>query len=385
MYKKSILMLMFTLLFTMSFFAFTVVVPEEANAGGVTVYVDLDEDTNYNGGGVITPSAVTQLPDLNNAVATTDDIMFSFQLTGTEYATDDTMTLTFPTGYTLNTACVDPAAATTDADGDGDADGSGATAANVYTYTFTSSTTTGLTNGVEFCVRVTTLNAATNAAVMLSGVASNDLVSQVMTGGGFIYNGLNGSLYTNDVNIYATVEAILRFEIMDSTYAAYTNTCDLGTLIQDARATCDYYLKVTTNASSGYVITFRTDGDLRKANSGTAPNTGDTPDADDINRVVDGTPVNDSGGEEYGIHLNPGTPTNGNATTYSDTGIDYGTNDSPLPNQASDEVNLLQSDAANAATASTNSARVDHRVVTDSNTSAGAYHQQVQYYVVARF
>lgn len=377
-------MLLFALLFSMSFFAFTAL-PEDANAGGVTLYIDLDEDTNYNGGGVITPSSFSQRPEWNNAAATTDDVLFAYQLTGTEHATGDTMTLTFPSGYTLSTNCVNPAADTTDADGDGDADGVGTVSGTVYTYTFSSSTTTGVPNGVEFCVRVTTNANATNAAVFLSGTVANNLVSQVMTGGGFLYTGVDGSLYTNDVNVYATVEAVLRFEIMDSTYVAYTNTCDLGTLIQDARATCDYYLKVTTNASSGYVITFRTDGDLRKADSGAAPNTGDVPDADDISRVPDGNAIANGTGEEYGIHLNPGTPTNGNALTYSDTGIDYGTNDSPLPNQASSEVNLLQSDAANAATAVGNSARVDHRVVTDTNTSAGAYHQQVQYYVVARF
>jgi len=343
-----------------------VAVPEEAEAGGVTMYADLAEDTNYNGGGVITPAipSATTWPEL--ATSASDDVFFTYK-PDSDYATNDTMTLTFPSGYTVSTNCLTASGDTIDADGDDDNDGTAAVAGQVYTYTFSSSTTTGASNGVEFCVRVTAPATASNQAVKIYGTDAD-----VEFGAALIYIGDK-----NDVTVTASVEVVLSFEIRNAADNGYTNSCSLGTLTTAAKASCDYRLKVRTNASDGYLVYFQTDGDLTK--DGTP---GDDADADDLDRITeDGTVT--AGTEGYGMKFYGGSATVG---TLHEEGI-YDDDDTPLPTAADDEELLYSSSGANlpSSTDTTNTARVDHVAAIDSDTGAGEYVQIVSYMVIARF
>lgn len=359
MYRKSILMLIFALLMSMSY---VVVAPQVADsAHGVTMYADLVAD-----GGTNDPSVVSTRPEI--AASATDEVYFGY-VAEDESATAETAVLTFPSGWTIATTCTSP---TTDADGDGTGDGAGVVSSNVYTYTFTTLTTTASTNGLEFCVVVTAPGTATNAPVYLDGVATGE----AEFGATLLY-----IEDANDVTVTASVETTLVFEIREDDDTGLRNYCALGTLTGSTVATCGYRLHVETTASSGYNVRFKTDGDLRKSG------TGDVNDSENIDRITDGVgTITTASPEAYGVAVTGGNCTyNGGAGT--EEGI-YTTDDSPLPAFATGETALFTCDGPNLpayAGSTAETVLMEHRAKSDDGTGSGTYQQVVTYYVIANF
>lgn len=352
-------MLIVALIFSMSY---VVVSPTVANAShGVTMYADLVAD-----GGTNNPSTVTTRPEI--AASATDEVFFGY-VAEDESATNETVELTFPTGWTIATNCATP---TTDADGDTTADGAGVVAGNVYTYTFTTLTTAASTTGLEFCVVVTAPATATNAPVYLDSMATGE----AEFGATLLY-----IEDANDVNVTASVEITLVFEIREGDDTGLINYCSLGTLTGSSVATCDYRLHVETTASSGYNIRFKTDGDLRKSGSG------DVADPENIDRITDGLgTITTASAESYGVAVTGGNCTY-NSAAGTEAGI-YTTDDSPLPAFATGETALFSCGGPNIPTYAgdtTNTVLMEHRAKSDDGTGSGTYQQIVTYYVIANF
>ncbi len=291
------------------------------------------------------------------AATTTTAVQVSFT-SPAEYASGDTITLTWDSGVTLTNATTP----TTDADGDATNDGSSSVSGQTYTYTFSASTTTASSGGVTFDMQV-------SAPTGIYSVAIVD--SQGNYGAALIY-----VEDANDVLVTAQVQPQLSFVIRNAGDTADTNTCDLGVLTTTSVSTCSYRLKVATNAASGYTISVKTDGDLRKSGSG------DVADALDIDPVTEDTVVT-AGTEAYGIAFNGGSITSGGTVT--EVG-DFNDDDTPLYNTT--VTNLLTASSNNNPLASgdtTNTSLVTHRATVDADTATGNYTQVVTYYVVANF
>lgn len=373
MYRKSILMLIFTLLFSMS--VMVVSVPEQATAAGVTVYADLNADPNYNGGGVITPGDPASLGAWPNiADGGSAEVFFSFQaLQEFDSASNDVLKFTVPSGWSVATTCA-TAGNTTDSDGDTSDDGDWTTVVGqVATFEFDGTTSSAATNGIEVCL---TLTAPADQADEMEAVYMQAASTNNETGAALIYGGDE-----NDVNVYASVGVTLTFEIRNGADSAHTNECDLGLLAEDDVATCDYRLKVTTNASDGYTVKLSTDGDLRSSGSG------DVSDSSDIDLITDeSNPITNASPEAYGVALNAGSCTfdGGTATELGD----YAVNDTALPvdpTAAAEDVYSCAGANNPSGTDTTNTALMEHRAKSDADTSAGDYSQTVSYFVIADF
>jgi len=360
MYRKSIIMLIFTLLFSMS--VMFVAVPEEANAASIEMWADLDPDANYNGNGNIDPTTVGTWPEL--AVNATAEVFFSFDASA-NFLNGEDLTLTLPAGWGVATTCASYGN-TTDMDADGANDGDWTTiSGTTATYTFDANTTVA-TTGVELCLTVTAPAAATNLAVYLAGTNTPSDFGAVL-----IYIG-----DANDVLVTANVTPVLRFEIRNSTDTGYTNTCPLGYMTTTALSTCDYRLKVYTNASNGYTVKITSDGDLSRAGAGLVP------DADDIDPIAEnGTVV--AGTEGYGATFDAGACTyNAGAATETSPWDD---DDTPIPTAVEDMYSCGGVNLPNANNDQTSTALVTHVAAIDAGTQSGNYSQTVTYYVIADF
>lgn len=338
----------------------------DANAAGVTVYADLNPDTNYNSAST-TPSTVEAWPEI--ATSATDEVYISWVASNKEYLSGETITIYHPTGWTFANNCSTP---TTQVglDGTGSAviDGSGD-----YVYTFNDATAGIGNSGLEFCINVTADANAGNVAVDISdSQVANDFGSVLL------YNGND-----NDVLVTADVGVSLTFAIRTNDDTTDTNACDLGTLTTAAVGSCSYRLKVSTNASDGYLVRINSNGDLLKAGSG------DVLDPDDIDKITEdgagalGTVT--AGTEGYGAKLLAGSATNGNVTETSPWNDD----DTPIPYDTTGDIGeqMYASDGANVpgATDGTNTALVTHNAAIDSYTETGNYTQTVSYMVTARY
>ena len=344
----------------MIFAVFGQVVPP-VNAGGVTLFLDLSPDTNYNGGvdanGIVSTSTITTEPEI--AVSTADDVYFAFLADG-EFAIGETLTFTFPSGWST-AAC---GTATTDADADQTADGAfvHGGAVGTSTYTFTAGTTQASATGTEFCIAVTTDASPGNEVVTLSSSSTVPASSAA-----FIYNGDD-----NDVIVTANVQQNLYFAIRTTADDADTNACDLGTLDSGTVNTCDYRLAIETAANGGFTAYI----------DDTSGSPGLTSGANDIDAIVEdvgGTVT--AGDEEYGVAF---TGASSATSTVSEEGI-FTDDDTPIPTS---KTSLVSADGPYAHTAGvphTDTSLVTHRASIDATTAAGSYNQTVSYYVTANF
>lgn len=328
--------------------------PMTANAAGVTIYADLTEDTNYNGGGTITPATVTTEAEI--AVSTTDEVFISWQ-SDSDYANGDVITIVPPSGWTFANTCGTP---TTDADGDDTGDGAGAINGSNYDYTFTGATTTGASNGVEFCINVTTDASVGNEVVTMS-----DDRAAPDTGAVVVYNGDD-----NDIAVTGSVITTLFFALRNTADDGDTNACALGTLQSSSVSTCAYRVAVSTAAESGVDVYV----DDTSSNAGLTANAG----ANNIDVVIEGDTVT-AGDEEYGIAVTGATV----GGTMAESG-DFDDDDTSIPTSKTEILNttgVFQYTQGNTAT----STLVTHRASIDANTVAGSYTQTVSYYVTANY
>lgn len=337
--------------------------PNMAWAGGVTLYLDLGSDGNYNGvtdgNGLDDYDLITTEPEI--AVSSADEVYFAFIPDG-EFGIGDELYFTFPSGWST-AACSAP---TTDADADQTPDGSFSHggAAGTSTYTFTAATTIGTTSGTEFCINVTTDASAGNEVVTLSSSSTMPVSSAA-----FIYNGDD-----NDVLVTADVQTNLFFAIRNSADDSDTNECALGTLDSSNVSTCAYRLAVATAAVNGF-STYIQD---TSSNPGLSANAG----ADDIDAIVEdvgGTVT--AGDEEYGVAFDVATDTS--TSTPSEQG-DFTDDDTPIPTSKT-EMFSVNGPYQYTAGDLTQSSLVTHRASVDANTAEGDYTQTVSYYVTANY
>lgn len=294
--------------------------------------------------------------------STQTDVSFRYLASATQFASGNTVIVTIsPALAGAVSACATP---TTDADGDTTTDGSfGSFTTTGATYTFSAATTTATTgSGVTFCLRFANTTTTGIYSIAVTDNNDNDF------GAALVYVGDD-----NDVTITAVVAPTLAMAIRNNADTADTNACALGSLTVSAVNTCDYRIKVTTNAASGYTVNFLADGDLRRSGSG------DVADADDIDLVVENNTVS-AGTEAYGVALTGGSATGGSITESGN----FNDDDTPIPNTST---SLYTASGPNnpGATDTTNTALVTHRAAIDGGTNTGNYNQVVTYRVTATF
>jgi hypothetical protein len=302
----------------------------------------------------VAPSALTS--------ASATDVVFSYSSSTTEYAIGNTISIEAAAGVTIANTCTSP---TTDADTDATPDGSGAVVGQIYTYTFSAATTTAVSGGVDFCVKLT----ASTGNYSLVFTDSKTVSANNDYGGALIYVGS-----ANVVNVSAQVQPALSFVIRNSADTGNTNACALGTLTLTAVNTCAYRLKITTNSPTGYTVQVNSDGDLRKSGSG------DVADNLEIDLVAENATVS-SGTEAYGVALTGGSITGGTVTESGD----FADDDTPLP--ISTPTTFFTGSGTNnpTSTDTTNTSLVTHRAAMDGDTTTGLYTQLVTYTVSATF
>jgi hypothetical protein len=222
----------------------------------------------------------------------------------------------------------------------------------------------------------TSVTVSTSALTTPSSAGNYDF--SIVTSGGdsganFQYVG-----QANVVQVRAFVPTSLSFVIRNSDDTANTNVCDLGILSTTSVGSCAYRLKVGTNASSGYVISVSSSGNLT---NGTTSFTNAA------------TGSNGSGGtnivaatETYGVNVTKGSTTSGAATTLAAVYNAGNTNSVSYVNTSA--ATLLSSAGTNAPATSgdtANTALVTHNAAISSNTGAGEYTQTVTYTVAPSF
>lgn len=211
--------------------------------------------------------------------------------TATAVHPGDTVTLTFPAGFTIGAVDytdidvaddgTDLGLALTPGTGPGSALGA-AFSGQLLTITENDSDTiaagsvitieigTNATFGVAGARQITNPGVANSYAVNIAGTFGDT--------GAFAV-----AIATEDqVNVTATVDPTLTFALTDA--AANLGTLTTGAVNVDTAA-----FTVTTNATAGYVVTITEDGNLRTVN----------PPGNDINDCIDG--VVTAGSEEYGV------------------------------------------------------------------------------------
>lgn len=192
-------------------------------------------------------------------------------------------------------------------------------------------------------------------------------------GGAFQYVG-----QANVVTTRAFVPGSLSFLIRDSTDTINTNICDLGTLTTTLVSTCDYRLKVATNANFGFTISVQTSGNLSTgANSFTNSAIG--------SGGSGGTNIT-PGTENYGATITKGSITGPGTTTLAPIYNAGVTNSVSFVNTIN--ATLITATRGNNPTSSgdiINTSLITHKTAISPNTAAGLYTQVVTYTVVPSF
>lgn len=237
-------------------------------------------------------------------------------------------------------------------------------AGNVTTYTLTPGATVGV-GAVSIVISgLTTPTTQGNYAFIVSS-STGDF------GAAFQYVG-----QANVVNVTAEVPNTLSFSIRNSADTANTNLCDLGILDTASVASCDYRLKVATNAANGYTISVSTSGSLSAgSNTFTDAAAGTAGSA-----ITAGTPM-------YGAYITAGSLTSGASATLA-TAYNVSNPANVAAYNTTSAQLLLTAAGVNAPAASadtTNTTLVTHRAAIGSGTAAGIYTQTVTYTVSANF
>jgi hypothetical protein len=236
----------------------------------------------------------------------------------------------------------------------------------VATLTLAATVTSGATVTISTSA-LTTPVAAGNYVFSIKSSVNND------TGANFQYVG-----EANAVQVRAFIPISLSFDIRNNADTANTNTCDLGTLTTTAVSTCDYRLKVSTNAKGGYTISAVADGDLTDGTNpivNAAVGTGGT----------GGTAIT-AGTESYGVTIGTGSITGGGTISLA-SAYNAGATNAVKYNNTTAAVVLTATKPNSPATSGdvTNTSLVTHKIAISGNTEAGSYTQKITYTVSPSF
>ncbi len=306
---------------------------------------------------------------------------------GTTYATGTTITISVAAGLDSGLTPLTDYYVTGSSDFNldgvtGPIDGPGGTDTQ---YTASS---TGSTFDITFTVATTTDNTATTYSVPLgftfNGTTSTNYSFSVFTsnpadfGAALFY--ANGG---NQVNVTANVPATLSFVIRNAADTSNTNSCDLGTLSLSSVSTCQYRLRIATNAANGFQAQILADHDLGSGSATMTDITNDT--------------AFSSGSESYGIQTLTGATQGGRSTTDtsafdqpvvedSPVGYTFDVDSSPVPTStAQNFISYGGAFTAGAAPSTTATTLVEHAAAMSASTPAGNYQQTVTYTVTASF
>jgi len=187
----------------------------------------------------------------------------------------------------------------------------------------------------------------------------------------------------NQVQVSATVPAILSFSIRNSGDTANTNVCQLGTLSISAVSTCTYRLRIATNAASGFSTTLQADKDFSTPTFATMT-------------VVTNDGGFAAGTEAYGIQTLTGATLGGRQATssfFTDPVVEsnfstttFVTDASPVPtSSAGIIISFPRAFNTGAAPSTTTTTAVVHAAGISAGTPTGNYSQTVTYYVTGTF
>lgn len=335
---------------------FGILAPMPANSAGIVMLLGVGSSAT----GTLTYPVLNQ-SEAEVAISTGSDVYVKFKTSAAEYASDDYVIITASVGLTL----ADCGSPTTDADGDATGDISYRTlSGQTLTYHFSQATTLANSASVDFCLNITTPATPGNYSIIMTDSKAGGAED---FGAALLYVGDD-----NDVLVHAIVQAELEFRIRNYADTADTNDCDLGVLSSSAVSTCNYRLKVRTNASDGYTISWTSDGGLDTADG-----------VSDIDAVTEADGSVTTGVEEYGVAFYGGENTD--ATSSCTEQNIWNDDDSPVSTTA---VSLLVCDGPNQPTSSgetTNTSAMDHKASIDASSMSGNYEQVVTYYVTANF
>lgn len=287
------------------------------------------------------------------------------------YTSGSTVTIQSDTAFTSLAQCSTP---TTDLDGNGTTDGSvTGTSTTILTYTLTNHTTS---TSNSLCVELTFPSTALNYGISM---AANTSTGGLIDFGAALFYANGG----NQVTVTMDVNANLSFSIKNEADSALVNTCDLSTLTSAATSTCNYRLRIATNAESGFQAQVVADQEL---GTGSATMT---------------TVTNDGGGftpgtEAYGFGRIVGATEGGRNTTTlaftepvvedATTNFTFQTDPSPVP--TSTATNIISYGAqfqTGNAPSTTSTTLVEHEAAISNGTAAGNYTQVLTYTVTATF
>ncbi|MEI6462457.1 MAG: hypothetical protein WCO33_02190 [bacterium] len=187
---------------------------------------------------------------------------------------------------------------------------------------------------------------------------------------------------TNQVKVTATVTPTLSFAIRNTADSAEQatvgglKTCVLGVLTTAAVGTCSYRLKVSTNAASGYTVSYNSDTRLT---NGTYNFT---------DAVVGGVGTTIAAGTEgYGVVLTPGASSSAAAVTRNAANFGSTAGTAYRITQAAGPYPVYNVAGTNApsGTDTTNTALVAHQVAISAATPTGNYSHTVTYTASAIF
>lgn len=172
-----------------------------------------------------------------------------------------------------------------------------------------------------------------------------------------------------NVDISATIDPAISFQIRSADDTTDTSSCSLGSLSTGAVATCAYRLAVGTNATGGYTLYLKADGGLVSG-------------ANEIDAVVENSTVS-TGVEGYGIAVDAATTGFAAGATAGAQG-DFTDNDTPVPASVTALFNV-DKPAAYTALTLTDSTLITHRAAISAFTPAGSYAQTITYTVTGNF
>jgi hypothetical protein len=255
---------------------------------------------------------------------------------------------------------------------------------NVLTITLTTSGTLDTTNSIKVVIAGAKLVASSTGGSPAGVNHSFGIATDNLSGGGDIGASLQyvGSL--NKVQVTAIVPPVLTFAIRNSADTAELTpngtqkVCNLGVLSLTAVSSCAYRLKVTTNATGGYTISYNSNTRLSNGSYNFADSAIGSP----------GTTIA-AGTEMYGVVLTKGAisslaAVNRYATKFSSDGDAA---KSFRITEAAGPYLVLTADGYNApsATDTTNTTLMTHQAAISGVTPTGSYSHIVTYTVAATF
>ena len=313
--------------------------PNISKASGVTPTVTPSVQN------VSTLANITVAFPTSAALAIGNQIQFSYNTsyTGTITTANITVNTVAPSAVTLNTVASTTTATLTLAN-------------NILSGATVTVTTTGLTSP----------SAAANYAFTIK--------TPVDFGANFQYVG-----QANVVQVTAFIPINLSFSIRNTGDTANTNTCDLGTASTTAVSTCSYRLKVSSNAKSGYTVSYQASGGLTDGTNIMANAVVGTGGTGGTN-IVAGTEI-------YGVRITPGSITGASGTITAAAAFNAGATNSVLYNNNTPTV-IMTATKANSPGATgdvTNTSLITHNLGIDSNTESGNYTQTITYTIAPSF